>query len=74
MLTIKLPEDIEARLCRLAREAGRSEAEYAAEVLIEYLGDLEDLRIAESRLEDIRAGRSRTIPLDEVMRQYGMDD
>ena len=40
----------------------------------ERLGDLEDLQIAEQRLIDIRAGKSQTVPLEEVMKSYGMDD
>ncbi len=36
------------------------------------LGDLEDIRIAESRLAAIDAGLVKTIPLDEVMRKLGI--
>jgi hypothetical protein len=35
-------------------------------------GDLEDIRIAESRLAAINAGLAKTIPLDEVMRKLGI--
>jgi predicted phosphodiesterase len=35
-------------------------------------GDLEDIRIAESRLAAIHAGLVKTIPLDEVMRKFGI--
>jgi RHH-type transcriptional regulator, rel operon repressor / antitoxin RelB len=74
MLAIELPEDIESRLDQLARQTGKTKADHVLEAILEYLDDLEDLRIAESRLEDIRAGRSKTIPLDQVMREYGLDD
>ena len=40
----------------------------------EHLGDLEDLQIAEQRLIDIRAGKSQTVPLEDVMKGYGLDD
>jgi predicted DNA-binding protein len=36
--------------------------------------DLEDLRIAEQRLTELRAGRSRTHSLDEVERALGLVD
>jgi hypothetical protein len=36
------------------------------------LGDLEDIRIAESRMAAIEAGLVKTIPLDEVMRKLGI--
>ncbi len=42
-------------------------------LVVEYLDDLEDIYLAQKRLEDIRAGRSKTIPLEEVMRRYGME-
>ena len=35
--------------------------------------NLEDLYLAEKRLIDLRAGKSDTIPLAEVMKQYGLD-
>jgi RHH-type rel operon transcriptional repressor/antitoxin RelB len=38
------------------------------------LDDLEDIYIAEKRLADIRAGRVKTIPLEEVMKEYDMVD
>ena len=40
----------------------------------EHLDDLEDLYLAEQRLVDLRAGKSGTVPLEEVMKRYGMDD
>ena len=35
--------------------------------------DLEDLALAESRLRDIRSGKTQAIPLEDVLRQYGME-
>ena len=43
------------------------------EAIREHLDDLEDLYLAEQRLMDLRAGRSETVPLDELMKGYGMD-
>lgn len=73
MLAIELPDEIEARLERLARKTGRSKADYVREAILEHLDDLEDIDLAEARLEDIRAGRSETIPLEEVIKRHGMD-
>jgi RHH-type transcriptional regulator, rel operon repressor / antitoxin RelB len=73
MMTIKLPEDVEQQISELARGAGQSEAAYVLNVLLKHLEDMEDMLIAEARLEDLRAGRSRTIPLDEVMSEYGLE-
>jgi RHH-type rel operon transcriptional repressor/antitoxin RelB len=73
MLAIRLPEDIEKRLDRLAKRTGRTKTYYAREAILKHLEDLEDIYIAERRLADIRAGRTRTIPLEEVMRSHGFE-
>jgi len=73
MLALTLPPEIEARLDDLARETGRDKAEIATEALLEYIDDLEDIHLAEKRLEDIYAGRSQTIPLADVMAEYGLE-
>lgn len=40
----------------------------------EHLGDLEDLHLAEQRMINIRAGKSQAVPLEEVMKSYGLED
>jgi RHH-type rel operon transcriptional repressor/antitoxin RelB len=74
MLEVQLPPDIEQRLDALAKRTGRSKSDYAREVIIEHLGDLEDADLARQRVDDIRAGREKTIPLSELMAQNGLDD
>ena len=74
MLALRLPPEIEARLDALAKRTGRSKSFYAREAILEHLDDLEDVYLAEKRLEDLRAGRSRTVPLDALMKRHGMDD
>jgi RHH-type rel operon transcriptional repressor/antitoxin RelB len=73
MLAIRLPESIEKRLARLAKKTGRTKTYYAREAILQYLDDLEDIYFAEKELEAIRSGRSRTIPIEKVMKQYGME-
>jgi RHH-type rel operon transcriptional repressor/antitoxin RelB len=73
MLAIRLPGRIEKRLDRLAKRTGRTKTYYAREAILQYLDDLEDIYLAEKELEAIRSGRSRTIPLEKVMRRYGME-
>ena len=74
MLAIQLPEEIESRLDALAKATGRTKASHAEEAILEYIGDIEDLYLAEQRLGDLHAGRSRTISLDEVIKAHGLDD
>ena len=74
MFAIRLPTDVEDRLDRLARATGRTKTFYAREAILEQLDDLEDLYLAEQRLIDNRAGRSRTCTLEEVERELGLAD
>lgn len=72
--SVRLPEDAEKRLAALALKTGRSKAFYIREAIMTHLEDLEDVYLAEARLEDLRAGRSRTFSLDDVERELGLAD
>jgi RHH-type rel operon transcriptional repressor/antitoxin RelB len=74
MLAIRLPPDIEARLAELARRTGRTKSFYAREAILNHLDELEDLYLAESRFEELREGRSETIPLNDLIRRHGVED
>ena len=73
MLAIRLPERIEKRLARLAKRTGRTKTYYAREAILKHLDDLEDINLAEKRMEAIESGRVKTIPLEEIMREHGLD-
>ena len=73
MLAIRLPAEVESRLEALAQATGRTKTFYAREAILEHLDDLEDLYLAEKRLIDIRAGKTQIVPLEEVMKRYGME-
>jgi RHH-type rel operon transcriptional repressor/antitoxin RelB len=72
MLALRLPEEIEGRLNALAKKTGRTKSFYVREAIVEHLDDLEDIYLAEKRLEDLQAGRSRTYTLEEVMERHGV--
>ncbi|MDE1173279.1 MAG: TraY domain-containing protein [Parvibaculaceae bacterium] len=74
MLAIRLPADIEARLDALAAATGRTKSFYVREAILEHLADLEDLYLAEQRLGDLRAGRTKPIPLGDVTAKHGLED
>jgi RHH-type rel operon transcriptional repressor/antitoxin RelB len=74
MLAIRLPAEIESRLEALAKATGRTKSFYAREAILEHLSDLEDLYLAEQRLIDIQSGKTRTLPLGDVMKRYGMEN
>jgi RHH-type rel operon transcriptional repressor/antitoxin RelB len=73
MLAIRLPENIEKRLDRLAKLTGRTKTYYAREAVLAHIEDLEDVYLAEATLEDIRAGRSKTVSLESVMKKHGVE-
>ncbi|WP_274584072.1 TraY domain-containing protein [Neisseria leonii] len=74
MLAIRLPNEIEERLSSLAAKTGRTKTYYAREAILAHLDDLEDFYLAEQRYADVRAGRSATVTLDELMAEYDVAD
>ncbi len=74
MLGVRLDPEIQARLTALAKATGRTKAYYVRQAILEHLDDLEDIYLAERRLEDIRAGRTVPVPLEEIMKDHGLDD
>jgi RHH-type rel operon transcriptional repressor/antitoxin RelB len=74
MLAIRLPEEIEQRLDALAKETGRTKTFYVRQAIIEQLDDIEDYYLAEKALQEIKSGKSKLIPLEEIMKRYGMED
>ena len=74
MLALRLPPEIEDRLDALAKCTGRSKSYYAREAILEHLDDLEDIYLAEHEMEVVRSGAAKTIPLEELMKRYGLAD
>ena len=72
-VSLRLPDEISQRLQKLAVLTGRSKTFYMIEAIRAHLDNLEDLYLAEQRLIDIRAGKSQVMPLEEVMRRYGLE-
>jgi RHH-type transcriptional regulator, rel operon repressor / antitoxin RelB len=70
MLAIRLPESIETRLASLALETGRTKTTLAREAIFEYIDDLEDYYLAESRARKNR----KTIPISDVEKSLGLAD
>jgi RHH-type rel operon transcriptional repressor/antitoxin RelB len=73
MLALRLPEEIELRLDKLAKMTGRTKSFYAREAILEHLDDLEDLFLAEKRLGKVLSGQSNTFSLAEVEAELGLD-
>lgn len=54
-------------------ESFRNAEQRSIDVIRDYLDDIEDLYDAQQRMIEIRAGRSKTIPLEKVMKRYGLE-
>lgn len=74
MLAIRLPEEIEARLDRLAKRTGRSKTFYAREAILHHLDAFEDLYLAEQVARRIENGEEGTSTLDDVEARLGLAD
>ena len=72
-VSIRLPDDVSTRLQDLAQRTGRSKTFYMVEAIREHLDDLEDVYLAEQRLIDLRAGKTQAVPMEEVMKRYGLE-
>lgn len=73
MIAVRLPTEIETRLDALASATGRTKTFYVREAILEHLDDLEDYYLAAETVERIRKGQERTLSLDEVERQLGLE-
>ncbi len=73
-VSLRLPDDLTARLDKLAKRTGRSKTYYMIEAIREQIGDLEDIYLAEKEMQDIKAGRSQLTLLADVMKTYGMEN
>lgn len=65
MIAVRLPESIESRLDELAKRTGRTKTFYVREAILEHLEDLEDIYLAEKRLQTPVG----TISLDELLNE-----
>ena len=73
-LSIRLDDELESRLDRLARLTGRSKSFYVKQAIADQIEDLEDLYLAQRVSQRIAEGRERLIPLEDLERELGVDD
>lgn len=70
--TFRTKPELKSRIDYLAKETHRSTSFYYNLLLEDYLDDLEDIYLSEKILEDIRSGKSKTIPAEEVYAKAGL--
>lgn len=72
--SVRLDDELDARLERLARLTGRSKSFYVKQALEEQIEDLEDLYAARKVARRVSAGREQLIPLEDLEREIGVED
>ena len=71
---VRLPEETYNRLKALAERTGRTATFYIREAVEEHLEDLEDLYIAEQASIAHRQSGGRTLSLDELDCELGLEN
>lgn len=74
MLTVRLSENTEQRLNRLAEATHRPKSFYVREAIERSLDEIEDIYLAQTRIESLRAGQSKTYTLEEVEKELDPAD
>ena len=70
-LSVRLPEEVEARLDALARKTGRTKTFYVREAIVEHIEDLEDYFLA---LERMQNPEGDPVSLEDVIGRLGLVD
>jgi predicted DNA-binding protein len=72
-LPVEVPADALAKLKGIAERSGKSVEFLVQEALERYFEDLEDLQAAHDVLVRRRGDDSRTYPLEELVRELGLE-
>ena len=72
MLSVRLPEKLEARLNHLATVTNRPKSFYAVQALERHIEDLEDLYLTEQAHEEFILSGEKALSSDEVRKQLGI--
>lgn len=74
MINVTIPDKLADLIAELPAESRASLDDYLREAIEEYLWDQKHGEIALKRLADLDAGRTKAIPLSEVMAEHGLAD
>lgn len=72
VLSVRLPDDIKARLDALAASTGHPAAYYVREAVTDHLDEIEYVYTLRAKAEAIRRGEARTRSLEEVATDLGI--
>ena len=72
-VSIRLTQEVEQRLDRLATQTGRFKSFYLREMIEGGLDDLEDYYLADATMERLRKGQEKMLDSDQVRKELGRD-
>lgn len=72
-LTLRLPEELNTRLNRLAEATSRPKSFYVRALLEDHLSELEYVAGLDTEAEAIRRGEMGTHPIEDLARDLGLD-
>ncbi len=70
--TFRTKPELKSRIDFLAKTTHRSTSFYYNLLLEDYLDDIEDIYLSEKILADIRSGKEKTVPAEEVYKDLGI--
>lgn len=73
MHTIEFDSNTERALIRLAAHAGKDTDQLIKQAVSEFLGEQEDIAAADAAYLRYQAGQEKSLSLDELERQLGLD-
>jgi hypothetical protein len=74
MIHVQLPAELDDIVANLPEEARQSLDEVLRDAVQEYLWDQKHGPIALKRLADLDSGRTKALPLSQIMAEHGLAD
>lgn len=71
-INIRLEKDIVKSLDAYAKELGRTRTNIIEKAIELYFDKLDEM-VAEKRIDDIKTGKTKLVPLEEVFKKAGID-
>ena len=72
--TVRLPDDLDLRLSRLAKATKRTKSYFIREALERMIEDMEDAYLAETEYEEFLKSGEQAISIEEMEKKLGLAD
>lgn len=72
VLSLRVNDNIYNQLDSLSKKSGIDKTKFLKQALLEYMEDREDYFLAVEALEDLKAGRDKTVTWNEVKKELDL--